>query len=231
MEAIVPTEVQVQIAETKVMSDAYSNYAITNSEEYQGSAENLRKIKSKAKELDGLRKSLTKPIDESKKRIMELFKEPFEYLTRAESHVKKAMIGWQADQEKVRQAEQARLAEIQRKEAEKLQQQAAKEAARVGSLKTDAAKANAAAKAEALKAKAEVVSNMTTTVESKIQEVSGISTRKMWKFEITDVNKIPREYMIPDEKYIGQIVRASAGKKEIPGIRVYSENMILSRAS
>ena len=231
METIVPTEVQIQIAETKVMSDAYGNYTITNPEEYQGSAEDLRKIKSKAKELDGLRKSLTKPIDESKKRIMELFKEPLEYLTSAEACVKKAMISWQTEQEKIRQAEQTKLAEMQRKEEEKLRQQAAKEAAKAESLKTDAAKANAAAKAEELKAKAEAISSMTTTVESKVQEVSGVSTRKVWKFQITDVNEIPREYMIPDEKYIGQIIRASAGKKEITGIRIYSENVISSKAS
>lgn len=227
----VSTEIQVQIAETKVMSDGYNNYAIETAEKYQGAADDLRKIKSRTKELDETRKSLTRPIEESKKRIIALFKEPLDYLKRAEDAVKRAMVGWQNEQEKIRQAEQARLADIQRQEAEKLRLEAAKEAARVEKLKTAAAKANAAAKAEELKAKAEAVAAIEPVVESNVEDVAGISTKKVWKFKIVDLNKIPRKYMIPDEKYIGQIVRASKGTETIEGIEIYSENVISSRAN
>ncbi len=229
MEAIIPAEVQVRIKEIETALITYTNYVVDSPQKYQTSAEDLKIIKGKAKELDETRKSLTKPLDESKKKIMQLFKAPLEFLTKAEGCVKRAMIGWQNEQERLRQEEQARLAEIQRKESEKLQRQAAQEAAKAESLKTEKGKADALAKAEELKAKAEDVTSMTPTVESKVEDVEGVSTRKAWKFKIVDADKIPREYLIPDEKYIGQIVRASAGKKQIDGVEIYSENVISSR--
>ncbi len=229
METKLPENVEIQIAETKVMSDAYFNYAIDTSDKYLASADDLKKIKAKAKELTDTRMSLTRPIEESKKKIIAFFKEPLDYLVRAETAVKKAMIGWQAEQERLRREEEARLAEIQRKEAERLRKEAEKEAARAELLKTDKAKAAAAAKAEELKAKAEATTAIAPTVESTVEEVAGISTRKVWKFKIEDISKLPREYMIPDEKYIGQMVRASKGRKEIPGVKIYSEDVIASR--
>ncbi len=227
---VVPTEVQIQITKSKELSDRYSDYAIVNAQAYQYAAGDLRKIKAKSKELTETRMSLTRPIEESKKKIIALFKKPLDYLIEAEGLVKKAMVGWQTKQEELRRMEEERLAAIQRKEAEKLRQQAEKEAARAESLKTDKAKANAAAKAEELKAQAEATVAIAPVVESKVEEISGISTRKNWKFKIIDANQIPREYMIPDEKYIGQIVRVSKGQKAIPGIEIYSEDVISSRA-
>lgn len=229
MEAIVPTEVQVKIAETKVMSDGYVNYAIESAEKYRTAADDVKIIKAKTKELIVLKKSLLDPINESKKRITNLFKEPLDCLERAEKGVKKLMANWHTKQEEIRQAEQKRLDDIQRKEAERLQQAAAKELARAESLKTESAKARAAAKAEELKAKSEIVTEIAPVVENKVEKIDGISIRKTWKFKIVNINEIPREYMIPDEKYIGQIVRNSKGKKEIPGVKTYSEDVISSR--
>ena len=104
-----------------------------------------------------------------------------------------------------------------------------KEAERAAGLKTDAAKEKAAIKAAELEAEAEAATAIEPVVESKVEDVAGISTRTNWKFKIVDELLIPREYLIPDEKYIGQIVRAGKGKKQIPGIEIYSENIIASR--
>lgn len=229
METIVPVEVQVKLDATKALANTYEGYIVDSNQKYQASADDLKIIKAKAKELTDTRMSLTRPIEESKKKIIALFKVPLDFLTQAEGYVKRAMISWQTEQEKIRRAEEERLAKIQREEAAKLQQQAAKEAERAANLKTDAAKQRAAAKAEELKAEAEAATAIAPTVESKVEEVSGISTRKEWKFRITDASSIPREYLIPDEKYIGQIVRASKGKKQIAGIEMYSEDIIVSR--
>ena len=226
---IVPAEVQTKIRETTESLSIYDNYTIDSIEKYRVSADDVKAIKAKYKELDDTRKSLTAPIEESKKKIIALFKPPLDFLKRAEEAVKKAMVTWQTEQEKIRRAEEQRLAEIQRKEAEKLQAQAAKEAARAEKLKTDKARAAAQAQAEKLQAEAVAVTSIAPVVESNVEEVAGISTRKIWKFKILNVDDIPREYMIPDEKFIGQIVRASKGKKAIPGIEIYSEGIIASR--
>jgi len=229
METIVPAEAQVKIDESRALASTYEHYAITTAENYLLSAEDLKVIKTKKNELDTTRKSLTDPLETTKKRIIALFKPPLDFLTQAEATVKRAMIAWQTEQERIRRAEEARLAKIQQEEAEKLRKQAEKEAARIDNLKTDAAKERAIAKAEELQAQAESVVAIAPVVETKVEEISGISTRKIWKFEITDPILIPREYLIPDEKYIGDIVRASKGKKEISGVRIYAENIISAR--
>ena len=59
---------------------------------------------------------------------------------------------------------------------------------------------------------------------------AGISTRKVWKFEVTDAAKLPPEYLVPDIKKIGKVVRALQGDTEIPGVRVYSEDTMAVRA-
>jgi hypothetical protein len=54
-------------------------------------------------------------------------------------------------------------------------------------------------------------------------KVAGTRVVKYWKFKITDVIKIPREYLIPDEKRIARVVRAMKDKTNIPGVEVWSE--------
>ena len=56
--------------------------------------------------------------------------------------------------------------------------------------------------------------------------VAGTAVRKTWHFEVVDPMAIPREYLVPDEKAIGAIVRARAGQVEIPGVRIYSTTKV-----
>lgn len=57
-------------------------------------------------------------------------------------------------------------------------------------------------------------------------EASGIQTRVTWDFEITDPDKIPREFLIPDEKKIRAHVKAHEGRTEIAGVRVFTKTII-----
>lgn len=62
-------------------------------------------------------------------------------------------------------------------------------------------------------------------------DTSGLSIREDWKFSIVDASLIPREWLIPDEKKIGRIVRACKEQTDIPGIRVYCEKGVATRSS
>jgi len=53
--------------------------------------------------------------------------------------------------------------------------------------------------------------------------LGGAHLFETWKFEVVAESQIPREYLIPDLKLIGQIVRAQKEKTKIPGIRAYAE--------
>jgi DNA polymerase III alpha subunit (gram-positive type) len=227
MEQIVPVEAQRIIEQT--MQKTYDGYIVSSQDAYTNAGEDLKSIKSKAKELNDLRMSLTRPLDESKKRIMEFFNKPIDFLTKAESSVKSAMLKFQQEQERIRREEERRLAEIQRQKAEELQRQAREAEERAAKLKTDKAKESAAAKAEELRTQAAVVESIAPVVESKFEQAAGISTREVWKFRIVDATKIPREYLIPDENYIGEMVRVTKGKKQIDGIEIYTETVIYAR--
>ena len=214
-EQIVSVEAQRKVSESTELATRYENFAITTPEVYSGAGGDLKIVKSKIKELDELRKSLTKPLDESKKRIMEFFNKPLDILQKAESHIATAMLNWQREQEKLRQAEINRLAELQRKETERLAKLAAA-----------AEKRGDVAKAEEFQGRAAVVQAVVPQVAVKVEKIAGIQNRTNWKYRIVDVNKIPREYMIPNEVLIGQMARTTKGALKIDGIEIYSEESI-----
>ena len=56
-------------------------------------------------------------------------------------------------------------------------------------------------------------------------KLAGSSERTYWKFQITDEAALPREYLMPDEKKIGQVVRAMKEKAvgHIPGVYAYPD--------
>jgi hypothetical protein len=64
-------------------------------------------------------------------------------------------------------------------------------------------------------------------VMPSVPKIAGIRARVNWKFRIVNANKIPREYLMPDEVKIGAAVRAAKQAGEvIPGIEAYSEDSI-----
>lgn len=55
------------------------------------------------------------------------------------------------------------------------------------------------------------------------------TAKRPWKFEIIDETIIPREYLMPNEKFIRAAV--NAGKREIPGVRIYQDIELAIKAS
>lgn len=58
-------------------------------------------------------------------------------------------------------------------------------------------------------------------------DTGAMSYRENWKYEI--IGELPKEYLIPDEKKIGQIVRAMKGETNITGVRVWCEKSAVVR--
>jgi len=212
---LVPQETQKQIKEIDKELQQYDNYQIITPEVYISSANDLKLVKAKYKEIDDIRKRITKPLDDSKAQIVAFFKVPLDKLMSIEAKIKSAMLSWQQEQERKRREEESRLAEIQRKEAEKLTKRAEKAEAK-GNVD----------KAEELRQQAEEKELFTPIVESKVEKIVGIQTKTIWKYRITDSNKIPREYLIPDEKILGEAARKYKGILKIDGVEFYSEEVI-----
>jgi hypothetical protein len=162
--------------------------------------------------------------------------------------VKGLMSAYDAEQERIRLAEQRHLEEIARKEEaerrrielERLEAErkieearllAAAEAAQVAGDKqqaedmvTAAIAATENARQEAAAINAEPVYVAPVVIPKTVPKMAGGPVyRTIWKFRIIDAAKIPRQYLIPDDVKIGQIVRALKKESNIPGIEPYEE--------
>ena len=54
--------------------------------------------------------------------------------------------------------------------------------------------------------------------------------RDNWKYEIIDLNAIPREYMMPDTSMLNTTAKTHHDKKPVPGVRFYNEPILAIRA-
>ena len=61
-------------------------------------------------------------------------------------------------------------------------------------------------------------------------DVGSSGQRDNWKWEVTDITQVPREYLMINAGMLTPIVKASKGKLTIPGIRIYNEPIIAYRS-
>jgi hypothetical protein len=61
-------------------------------------------------------------------------------------------------------------------------------------------------------------------------KVAGVYEVITYRYEITDLEKLPRYLMIPDDKKIGQLVRVGGKSANIPGVTVIEEKGMRARA-
>ena len=179
---------------------------ISNKEGYEKAVHVLKEIKTAIKEIESERKKSTKPIDEAKKTIMGWFKPIVDGLKDQEKKIKSEMMRYEDQKEKERIEEEDRLAKNMEKferiheEVEELESKGEIDKAIKKSFETKEL-------------------DMTTNKElnHKNKSVSYVST---WDYEITDMNKIPREYLVPDLKRIGAEVRKMKSEFNVEGIKV-----------
>ncbi len=68
-------------------------------------------------------------------------------------------------------------------------------------------------------------------VTKKVSTEMGTSSqRDNWKYDVVDLDTLPREYMIPDEPMLNAIAKKHHDQKKIPGVRFYNEPIIATRA-
>lgn len=150
-------------------------------------------------------------------------------VTVALSVLKTKMGSYNAEQERFRRSEEARL-------QEELRVAAAAEARRVSEDQAilDAIEAEDAGDAKAADALLNNPVPVQVYVPSVIlpkcvPQVQGISSRQTWSFRVTDINLVPRKYLVVDEKTVGGIARALKDKTEIPGIEVFPVDSVAVR--
>ena len=187
---------------------------IQNDLQYSHEADHLKGVKGNAKEIETKRKELVKPFQEATKNLNAFFKKPLDLLKNAETNIKRAILAYDAKLEEERIAEQKKIDDLAEKERKRLAKLANKQEA-----------AGNVEKAEETREKAVSVP---VQVANKPISIKGISRRDNWIFVITDPDKIPREYMIPDEKKLKQVATAHKGTHPVPGVIFKNEPIIAS---
>lgn len=242
-------EVRELDEQSQLLATVGRAYSITTAEHYAVAGEELTRVKAAQKRLDALRKSMTRPLDEAKRTIMDFFRAPEERLAQAESGIKRAMASFAEAQERARREEQRRLDEAARAERERLARQAAEAEAKARAEQDrlrreaeEAAAAGRAAEAAKLAARAEKVEERAAAKVETLQlreamvvapvvareppKVTGVSTREVWKFRVTNAALVPDQYKVIDEARIRKVVQALKGDAAIPGVEVWSERQI-----
>jgi len=131
----------------------------------------------------------------------------------------KALAQEAADEDAMRRAqEQEEAARVRRdKEQERIHKER---------LAAEADARERSARAETLEARAD--SSVTAPLAPATPKIKGVSTPKVWDFEITDASKVPDQYKTIDEKKIRGVVKALKADANIPGVRVYQKTQIRS---
>lgn len=192
--------------------------AIKTAGGYAAAADRLKLVKGLLQKIEEARTRITKPMNEALRQVNAQAKEASAPLIDAEAKIKRAMIAYSEEQERIRREEQRKAEEEARRQREKLEQQAAKALA-----------SGKVEKAEQLEQRAATV--VAPVIQREAPKVTGVSTREVWKFEVTDPALVPREYLTIDEKKIGAIVRAMKGDTNIPGVRVWADKSLASGAA
>lgn len=216
MEKVIDEQSQMELTEAEKMALQYQDYSVASNEALLTADSDLTLIKQKIKQLDTDRKKATKPMDEAKKVIMELYKKPIERLEQARAIINNAMTSYRREQEKIRQEQERKAQELARKEEERQKKILAEKIKR-------AEASGKSEKVEALKEQKAEVFVPAPVVQSTVVETKN-KPKKIWKYRVKDISLVPREYLIIDNIKVGQVTKATKGTLTIPGIEMYSED-------
>ena len=219
-------------------------------------SEDLRRVKTLQKDVEDKRTSITGPLNAAVKAVNDLFRGPKDYLDQAETVLKRAITGWNVEQEQLAaeartKAEAEARAERERLEAEQRQQNeeaerklaAAQAAAQSGNAE-DAARLKAEADAAAIQAEATSAAAQVVTIAPTVTApiaAAGISKRVTYSAEVTDLlalvkavaeGKAPIEAVQADTKFLGAQARAFKKQGDLyPGVKSVAPASVAARAA
>lgn len=181
----------------------------------------LKVVKDSYKVLEDKRVGIVGPVNKLKDKLQALFKPDLEKYKEAERLLKATLGKYYAIEEEKQRKEQKRLQEIAEREERKKREALEKRA------QNAEAKGNTG-KAEELREEKEIV-HAPVAIAPVIAKPKGISTRKTWKGKVLNKALVPDEYKIVDMGMVNKMAQASKGLIKIPGVEIYSEDIISSR--
>ncbi len=236
--------------------DSACDFVIDSQTLFEVASDDLKQVKALQKEVEEKRTSITGPINQAVKAVNDLFRQPKEYLEKAEATLKRAMVSWTSEQQRLAaiaraeaeaaaRAERERLAALEREqqEAARKAQQEAQTASAAGD-HAAASAAQAAAQAAEQQAAVTAATAQVITIRPTVEpaaKVSGISERMIYSAEVTDLAALvkavaaglaPIDCLQPDVKFLNAQARAFKKPGDLyPGVRIAAESIISARSA
>jgi len=187
---------------------------INTPEEAQAAVDQTRQIKALANEIEEYRKSLTKPLDDEKKAIMDTFRPATEFLAKCELVLKGSITTFNQEQARIAAAAAAEARRLEKVEQDRqAQEQAAAEALLAQA--EAAALAGDSAAAEALEEQAlalqESAVPIATYMPPVVTKTKGASSRTIWKCKVVDPSKLDRAYLMPNQVVLDALAATAKG--------------------
>ena len=213
-------EVSQPLAEARV-------FKIVTTEQYSAAGEKLKGIMALKRKVDAAFDDIIKKAYSTHREAVAKKKEHEAPLIEAEGIYKRAMLGFQQDQERIRREQQAKLEEEARKEREKLEARAAK-----------AEEKGKTEKADELRAQAATVP--TPIVQIETPRVASISTRETHRAVVVDQmallkavveGKVPEGAILANDAFLNAQARLQKSALNYPGVKVVVEQGIASRSA
>ncbi len=191
--------------------------SIGKEEDYDFQLEVVKKVIVLRTAIDDKRKKLKKPFSVAIEGLDAFFKEPIAKLKVVEEKIKAALTEYKTKQETAARELETKLAGDAITKKKELEKEA-------GEFRERGMTKQAVDK----EIEAEGMAGMTVTVPKKKDGASGRTT---WHYEVIDESKVPRTYLMPDDKKLKAQAAVSQNNKDmaVAGIRFYSKTGLAIR--
>jgi hypothetical protein len=218
---------EIEQTASSIIADAQA-IVVKTAPEYRAAGEILKRIKAAQKKLADRKDALVRPINQGLKAIRELFRDPEISLELAEGLVKRQMLAFDDEQERLRREAQRKLDEKARAEQERKNAQAQKAAA-----DAEAARASGdVGKAERLQERSHALADQAAAVVAPVVQrdsprVPGVVPRETWSAVVTDLpalvkaiaeEKVPITAVLANMPFLNNQARALKRELRYPGV-------------
>jgi hypothetical protein len=202
----------------KVMVGQARDFTVDSEETAQSAGLAIRKVKVLRKQIKLLFEEPVMLAHKTHKAMVAARAKLDDAPAEAERLLKNKLGAYSAKVEQEREEEERRLRELARKEEEEKRLAEAEALEAAGETEEAEEVLN-----EPIEAPVVVLAPATPKIE-------GVSMRKVWKHRVVDEKAIPRQYMIPNDKALGQLARSLGEKAVVAGVDFYCEESVSARA-
>lgn len=217
----------------KIVAKFTPDFTVKTVADAQITVADLTVIKTAYSKVDEARKSFTRPLDDLKKRFMDLFRPAETELKNAEAIAKRALLDYQAEER--RKAEEAeRKARAEAEAARKAEEERLRQEQEAAELAGDMRKA------EELEQEKAAIESMPEVVPPVVDapKIQGVSTSKLWKGRVTNMSALLKhivdsgnfENLVEvNQSALNQLAKSTKGTLNIPGVEFYAEESMAVR--